>query len=53
MTGVPAEILNPKKSWKPGGVGLKQEATKLATLFMENFKKYENEAAPDIVNAGK
>jgi phosphoenolpyruvate carboxykinase (ATP) len=53
VTGVPAEILNPQKSWKPGGADLKQEVTKLAKLFMENFKKYQNEAAQDVIKAGK
>ena len=53
MTDVPAEILNPQKSWKPGGADLKQEVAKLAKLFMENFKKYEDEAAPDVIKAGK
>ncbi|KAI9779174.1 MAG: Protein kinase C-like 1 [Geoglossum umbratile] len=52
VTGVPAEILNPQRSWKLGEADFKQELAKLAKLFMENFKKYEDEATPDVVKAG-
>ncbi|KAI9768285.1 MAG: Protein kinase C-like 1 [Geoglossum umbratile] len=52
VRGVPAEILNPRKSWKQGEANFKEETAKLAKLFMENFKKYREEATQDVVNAG-
>ena len=51
-TGVPPELLNPKKSWVAGEADFKEEVTKLAKLFEDNFKKYADEATPDVVAAG-
>lgn len=51
-SGVPSELLNPKKSWT-GQADFRGEVTKLAALFLENFKKYANEATPDVLDAGK
>lgn len=39
---VPDELLNPAKSWN-GTADFKGEVEKLGTLFIENFKKYEDE----------
>lgn len=50
-SGVPSELLNPKKSWT-GQADFKEEVIKLGALFVENFKKYENEATSEVVNAG-
>lgn len=50
-TGVPDEILNPKKSWT-GTTDFKDEVTKLGQLFQENFKKYADEATPEVIKAG-
>ncbi|KAI4120266.1 MAG: hypothetical protein LQ338_007143 [Usnochroma carphineum] len=49
--GVPDELLNPKKSWT-GSVDFKEEVTKLGKLFVENFKKYQDEATEEVVKAG-
>ncbi|KAL8925265.1 MAG: hypothetical protein Q9208_003555 [Pyrenodesmia sp. 3 TL-2023] len=49
--GVPDELLNPKKSWT-GAADFKGEVTKLGKLFVENFKKYQDEATEDVVRAG-
>lgn len=49
--GVPDELLNPKKSWT-GAADFKEEVTKLGKLFVENFKKYQDEATEDVVRAG-
>lgn len=49
--GVPDELLNPKKSWT-GSADFREEVTKLAGLFVENFKKYQDEATEDVVKAG-
>ena len=51
-TGVPAELLNPKRSWAAGAEDFQHEVTKLAKLFNENFKKYADEATPEVINAG-
>lgn len=51
-TGVPAELLNPAKSWS-GKTDFKEEVTKLGGLFVENFKKYSDEATPEVIKAGK
>ena len=51
-TGVPNELLNPKKSWT-GSADFKEEVTKLGGLFAENFKKYSDEATPEVIKAGK
>lgn len=47
---VPDEILNPKKSWT-GNADFTEEVTKLAELFVENFKNYEEEASDDVKKA--
>ncbi|KAL8664845.1 MAG: hypothetical protein Q9202_002707 [Teloschistes flavicans] len=49
--GVPAELLNPRKSWT-GSVGFEEEVRKLGKLFVENFAKYRDEATAEVVGAG-
>ncbi|TWT48668.1 phosphoenolpyruvate carboxykinase (ATP) [Botrimarina hoheduenensis] len=48
---VPSEILTPRLSWKDPA-SYDATATKLANLFAENFRKYEDVASPEIVAAG-
>ncbi|KAJ3086556.1 Protein kinase C-like 1 [Quaeritorhiza haematococci] len=50
-TGVPSEILDPKKTWADKA---KFDATlkKLAGLFQKNFNNFKDKATPDIVAAG-
>lgn len=50
-TGVPNELLNPAKSWT-GQAEFKDEVTKLGGLFVENFKKYADEATAEVIKAG-
>lgn len=50
--GVPDDMLNPKKSWS-GQADFKEEVTKLGGLFVENFKKYADEATEEVIKAGK
>lgn len=52
-TGVPSELLNPQRYWTAGEADFKQEVTKLAKLFAENFKKYADQATPEVINAGE
>lgn len=49
--GVPDEVLNPAKSWT-GTADFKEEVTKLGGLFVENFKKFSDEATPEVIKAG-
>ena len=44
---MPDELLNPAKSWT-GSADFKEEVTKLASLFLDNFKKYEDEATEEV-----
>lgn len=50
--GVPSELLNPRKSWT-GKADFKEEVSKLGGLFVENFKKYADEATPEVIRAGE
>jgi phosphoenolpyruvate carboxykinase (ATP) len=43
--------LNPAKSWT-GSASFKEEVSKLGVLFNENFKKYADQATPDVIAAG-
>ena len=47
---VPVEILTPSHSWENRGDYNKQ-ALKLANMYVENFKKYESEASPELLAA--
>ncbi len=50
VPNVPSEILNPKNTWTDKD-SYELSAKKLAQMFIENFKKFEN-VSPEIVNAG-
>jgi phosphoenolpyruvate carboxykinase (ATP) len=49
--GVPPEVLKPRNTW-PSQAAYDEQAHKLARMFTENFKTFENDAAPDIKAAG-
>ncbi|NOY29333.1 MAG: phosphoenolpyruvate carboxykinase (ATP) [Planctomycetes bacterium] len=49
--GVPSKILIPKNTWSDGNA-FDATAAKLAGLFVENFKKFEDDASKAIKNAG-
>ncbi|MGF7230043.1 phosphoenolpyruvate carboxykinase (ATP), partial [Arachidicoccus sp.] len=47
---VPDEILNPRGAWN-NKEAYDMQAHRLAKLFIENFKKYEDRASPEILSA--
>jgi len=50
-SGIPENILNPKQIWK-NEEEYNAMATMLAEKFSVNFKKFEEQATPDIIEAG-
>eukprot|EP00842_Homolaphlyctis_polyrhiza_P005089 jgi/Hompol1/5581/HPOL_004555-RA len=50
--GVPDEILNPANSWLGTPESYTETTHKLAHLFTNNFKTYEDKAAPEVIAAG-
>ena len=48
---VPSDILHPRGTWC-GGADHDAQAATLAEMFVENFRMFESEADPDVVNAG-
>merc|ERR1712072_62153 len=48
---VPDELLNPASAWV-GTTSFKDEVNKLGDLFNENFKKYSDQATPEVIAAG-
>ncbi|RHZ87752.1 hypothetical protein Glove_30g61 [Diversispora epigaea] len=51
-SGVPTEILNPKKTWKGSEDDFAKTRGKLAQQFIENFKKYQDRTVPEVIAAG-
>src|SRR5688572_3912603 len=51
VPGVPAEVLNPRSTWK-NAADYDTQAGKLARMFIENFKTFEAEADPAVTAAG-
>jgi phosphoenolpyruvate carboxykinase (ATP) len=49
-SGIPSEVLDPKHTWTDEAA-YEIQATKLAGLFRENFKKYEAGSSDAIKNA--
>ena len=49
--GVPAEVLNPRNTWKNAN-DYDAQAHKLARMFADNFKAFETAASADIKAAG-
>jgi phosphoenolpyruvate carboxykinase (ATP) len=49
--GCPSEILIPRDTWKDPKA-YDETARKLAHLFKKNFEKYEDQATPEVRNAG-
>jgi phosphoenolpyruvate carboxykinase (ATP) len=51
VPGVPAEVLNPRNTWK-SGADYDAQARKLAQMFIDNFKTFATDAAGDVSAAG-
>jgi phosphoenolpyruvate carboxykinase (ATP) len=51
VSGVPAEVLRPRSTWK-NPADYDEQAKKLAGMFVENFKSFESDAAADVKAAG-
>jgi len=49
--GVPAAVLDPRRTWLDGAA-YDEQAGKLARMFIENFQSFERDVAPAVVAAG-
>lgn len=51
VEGIPADILDPAQGWKDKEAYM-ENLTTLASKFVENFKKYEKDCSPGILEGG-
>jgi phosphoenolpyruvate carboxykinase (ATP) len=51
VPGVPTDVLNPRQTWSDR-TAYDEQARRLARMFTENFKAFEDDAAPEVVAAG-
>ena len=49
--GVPEQVLNPRETWS-NPADYDQQAAKLALLFVENFREFEDKASDEVKAAG-
>ncbi len=49
--GVPSEVLSPRHTWSDQAA-YDQQARRLARMFVENFRSFETDAAPEVKAAG-
>jgi len=48
---VPPQVLNPRSTWSDPSA-YDAQATKLATMFRDNFRTFEGSVGPDVIAAG-
>ena len=51
VPGVPSEVLNPRTTWSDPAA-YDAQARKLARMFAENFRAFQDDASPDVTMAG-
>jgi phosphoenolpyruvate carboxykinase (ATP) len=51
VPGVPSEVLTPRRTWADGAA-YDEQARKLAKMFVDNFRTFEADAAPEVKAAG-
>ncbi|MEJ2587923.1 MAG: phosphoenolpyruvate carboxykinase (ATP), partial [Deltaproteobacteria bacterium] len=51
IRGIPTKVLNPRSTW-PNAADYDEQAQRLAGLFQENFKQFENQVSDDVLAAG-
>ena len=51
VPGVPSEVLQPRGTWDDPKV-YDEQAKKLAQMFIDNFKQFQDEVEPDVRAAG-
>jgi len=51
VSGVPDEFLNPRKAWQGSQEEFSKSLNKVARMFQENFKTYEDEASTETLDA--
>jgi phosphoenolpyruvate carboxykinase (ATP) len=49
--GIPSEVLRPRNTWA-NGADYDQQAAKLARMFVENFKAFEDGVSAEVLAAG-
>ena len=51
IEGVPDEVLNPRNTWEDKEA-YDAQAAKLAAMFVENFKQFEDGVSQEVIDAG-
>jgi len=51
VSGVPDEFLNPRKAWQGSQEDFSKSLNKVAKMFQDNFKTYEDEASTETLDA--
>jgi phosphoenolpyruvate carboxykinase (ATP) len=52
VSGVPSELLNPKSAWNGTPEQFNESLRNVGNMFVDNFRTYEDEAAPETLAAG-